>query len=468
LSEAKTLRRKKRQAVGNTSKIRIIERLEVVSMLRRSLVVSIVIVGLIGLVAVAQRTPILQVKPLVLREPGFYLMGNLGDREGIVETEKGRQRTSFMGSIGFRVLTQEKETLQVVLSRLNLVSKGVPTENGESGVIGLSLAASGFQLEYNPRTGEVGGEFETILHYELIDRVRGYREQECKGECDLFEPYTERMIGKLSGKFAEPLELAEKGEARFEGELTLELSSRVLGVVHRIYVVIVVIVDWTVFQPADVLRIQPVFIGSGASDPNVTGTAFNTLMNNAHNMWNRCGSVRCIKFVVNEPIYINNSAYRVLDSSSEAANLRAEVSVANAVEVFVVERMSTSLACSWGGGACFSSGTASAKIVSCDQQMAVPCPCPSACTGYCPCGACLCGAINPYHLAHELGHALNLAHPPGPSSGLAATTVNSIMEPSGFCCDNPNAQSAKNCRNASNPLLFLLFSICSGSPDIND
>ena len=98
------------------------------------------------------------------------------------------------------------------------------------------------------------------------------------------------------------------------------------------------------------------------------------------------------RFVVNEPIYINNSAYRVLDNSSEATSLKAEVNVANAVEVFVVERMSTSLACSWGGGACFSSGTASAKIVSCDQQMSVPCPCPSACSSYCPCGACLCGA----------------------------------------------------------------------------
>jgi hypothetical protein len=441
---------------------------EVFQMFRRSFVIAVLVLAVASLLAIAQKTPIIQVRPWSLREPGFYLVGNIEEGEATIEADKGRQRTSFTGSIGFHVLSQKKGAHQVVLSRLNLVSKGLRTERGETGVIGVSLAEDGFKLEYSPRTGEVAGGFETILHYELIDRVRGYRQQEQKGELDTFAPYTERMIGKLWGKFRTPLEPAEKGSTQFEGDITLELSSPVLGVIRYARLRFLVVVDWIAFQAADVLRIQPVFIGSGPSDPNATGTAFSTLMNHAREIWNRCGSVRCIKFIVNDPIYVNNDAYRVLDNTSEANNLRAEVNVTNAVEVFLAERMATSLACSWGGGACFSSGTASAKIVSCDQQMAVPCPCPSACTGYCPCGACLCGAINPYHLAHELGHALDLAHPPGPSGGLAATTVDSIMEPSGFCCDNPNAQSAKNCRNASNPLLSILFSTCSGNPDIND
>ncbi len=436
-------------------------------MFRRSVVIGVVALGIVALLAIAQKAPTVQVQPFVLREPGFYLMGNIDEGEASVEAGERGQSTSFVGSIGFRVLAQEKQPIQVILSRLNLVSKGVETERGESGVIGLLLAGAGFEMEYNPRTGEVAGEFETTLHYELIDRVLGYRKQESRGESDNFESYTETMVGKLSGKFAEPLEPAEKGTSRLEGDITLELSSRVLSVVRRVYIPIRFIVQWALFEPADVLRIQPVFIGSGPSDPSATGTVFSTLMNKAHDMWNRCGSVRCIKFVVNEPIYVNNSAYRVLDNSSEASNLRAEVNVTDAVEVFFVERMSTSLACSWGGGASFSSGTASAKIVSCDQQMSVPNPCPSPCNTYCPGGPCLSGPVNPYHLAHELGHTLNLAHPPGPGS-LAASTVNSIMEPSGFCRDNPNAQSAKNCRNAGNPLLFMLFSICTGSPDIND
>ena len=294
---------------------------------------------------------------------------------------------------------------------------------------------------------------------------RVYRQQDCRGECDQSESYTETMFGKLSGRFREPLAPAEKGSVRFEGEISLELTRPVLGIIERFRLVIIVVVDWSLFQSAELLRIQPVFVGSGPSDPNATGTVFNTLMNYSRDMWNRCGTERCLGFVVNEPIYVNNSAYRVLDNDTEAVAFKNSIDVANAVEVFVAERMSTSLACAWGGGACFSGGTASAKVVSCDQQMAVPNPCPTACTSFCPCGACLSGAINPYHLAHELGHALDLPHPPGSSP---PSTVNSIMEPSGFCCDNPNSQSAKNCRNAANPLLFTGLSICTGTPDIND
>jgi len=429
---------------------------------------AILIMGIVCLVAISQPFVVQPLRAILLNPPTHYLHGNIDETEGFAVTGKGQQGSSFFGSIGFKVWEQEKEEPQIHLSRLNLVSTGVPTSEGESGVMSLWLAESSVPLEYQPRTGEFSGEVEAIFHYELIDQLLGYKKQECQGECDLFESYTERLVGKFTGRFVESLEPRKEGKTRIEGELVLQLSESVLGRIREIYAHIIVVIDWSLFEPADFLRIQPVFIGTGPSDPTASGAAFNTLMNYAHDMWNRCGDERCIKFVVNEPIYVNNNAYKVLDNSAEATALRGEVSIADAVEVFVAKQMSTSLACLWGGGACFSSGTASAKIVSCDQQMAVPCPCPSACTGYCPCGACLCGAINPYHLAHELGHALNLAHPPGPSGGLAATTVNSIMEPSGFCCDNPNAQSGKNCRNATNPLLFSSLAICRGTPDISD
>lgn len=439
-------------------------------MLRRYLVVGMVLLGLLGLSAWAQKIPVLPIVPFTplvmqLQQPGYYLAGNLEEREATLQTRDGQLGARVFGSIGFQVSVQDKEALNIRLTRLNLVSEGVKTESGETGTIGLSLAESAVQIEYNARTGEISGEFESVLHYGLIDRLKGYRQQDCRGECDQFESYTETMFGKLSGRFREPLAPAEKGSVRFEGEISLELTRPVLGIIERFRLVIIVVVDWSLFQSAELLRIQPVFVGSGPSDPNATGTVFNTLMNYSRDMWNRCGTERCLGFVVNEPIYVNNSAYRVLDNDTEAVAFKNSIDVANAVEVFVAERMSTSLACAWGGGACFSGGTASAKVVSCDQQMAVPNPCPTACTSFCPCGACLSGAINPYHLAHELGHALDLPHPPGSSP---PSTVNSIMEPSGFCCDNPNSQSAKNCRNAANPLLFTGLSICTGTPDIND
>jgi len=414
--------------------------------------------------AVAQVQPLVGVRRVAFQP--YYLVGNLKDIRGKVITDRGSQEVEFSGAIGFQVATGQKGELIMSLVRLNLLVKGASTTKGDSGLIGLMLAEPAFRMDYDPRTGAVAGELGQTLHYALIDRIKGYRRREVKGENDLFVPYTEQVVGKLLGRLPEALEPADKGNVPFEAEVALELSSSVLGLVRRVWLVIRIPLEW-LRAPAEALRIQPVFIGSGPTDPNRTGNAFTELINRSHELWNRCGSVRCIKFVVNAPIYVNNASYRVLDSSAEATNLRAEVDVANAVEVFVVQRMSTTLACSWGGGACFSSGTASAKIVTCDQQLAVPCPCPSACTGYCPCGSCLCGAVNPFHLAHELGHAPNLDHPSG-AYGLAPSTATSIMEPSGFCCDNPDVQSAKNCRNAANPLLFWTTGRCIGSPDISD
>ncbi len=400
----------------------------------------------------------------------YYLIGNLAEAAGTVATDKGSQRTGFSGSIGFRVVQSEKGLL-LYLFDLNLVSKGVSTEKGETGLLGLELFdAEQKAMSYDPRSGQASTEVRMILHYELIDRVKGFRQSETKGEMDIFAPFTEEMTGKVSVRFPEALKVAESGSVRAELDLTFELSSTVLGYVRSTTLAAKVVIDWVVLlRRAQYLRIQPVFIGTGATDPARTGTVWATLMARAHELWNKCGTVRCIKFSVNNPIYLNKPAYKVLETEAEAAALRAEVNVADAVEVFVVSRMD--FVCSWGGGACFSSGTASAKIVTCDQQLSVPAPCP--CTGFCPatcppCPPCQTGAVNYYHLAHELGHALNLAHPPGPSGSLAASTVGSNLEPSGFCCDNPNVQSAKNCRNASNPLLYWGWATCTGTPDITD
>ncbi|MGC9530617.1 MAG: hypothetical protein ACP5G2_08485 [Candidatus Bipolaricaulaceae bacterium] len=425
-------------------------------MSRRAWMVLVAVV-LLGLVALGQQREV------------YYLTGNIPEASGTVSTDKGDRRVTFFGAVAFRVVPGARGSLGLSLIGLNLVSAGLATERGPSGVLGLDLMGEA-PLQYDPRSGQAAGELRLGLHYELIDRIKGFRQLGGKGEEDVFAPFTEEMGGKITVQLPEALKVTERGSVEAELNVKVELSSVVLGVLRRVFIATRVIIDWTkLLTPAEYLRIQPVFIGTGPADATATGKAFAELMKRSHDLWNRCSSVRCIKFVVNTPIYINKPAYKVLDSEAEAANLRAEVSVANAVEVFFVDRMS--FVCSWGGGACFSSGTASAKVVSCDQQLAVPAPCP--CPGYCPvtcppCPPCQTGAVNYYHLAHELGHALDLAHPPGPSGGLAASTVGSNMEPSGFCCDNPNVQSAKNCRNAANPLLYWGKGLCFGNPDIMD
>jgi len=435
----------------------------------RRRVVALVIVASAVLALVGLSQPI-YLPPLVLRLPVLnvqhYLTGNF-EAKGTAETDAGTQDIAVSGSIGFQVWG-EKNDLHVALIVFDAVSKGVPTKREETGVLGLSLLGQQAELEYSSRAAEVSGGFDTVLHYELIDRLLGFRQTESKREADLLPSFTETMRVSMTGKFSEPLVLSEKGQVRFEGDVELALSSSVIGAVTRARWTVIVNMDWSLYRPAQFLLIQPVLIGTGPGDPTATGTAFSTLMDYAHTLWNRCGSVRCVKFAFYEPIYVNNNAYRVLDNSTEATALMAEVNVTDAIEVFVVERMSTNFACSTGGGFCGSSGTASAKIVSCDQQLAVPCPCPSACATWCPCGPCQCGSLNLWHLAHELGHALNLAHPGEPSGSLVEGTVNSNLEPSGFCCDNPSSQSAKNCRSAGNPLLTWGLTTCSGTPDISD
>ncbi|NOX45310.1 MAG: hypothetical protein GXO72_06235, partial [Caldiserica bacterium] len=354
------------------------------------------------------------------------------------------------------------------LMELNLVSAGIPTAEGASGVLGLKLEGREEALSYDPKTGRATGEFILILHYELLDERRGFIKGHTEGEMDAFAPRTETMRGRLSMRFPHGLQPAPGGRATAEiTSLEMRLSSPILGVIEAIRLSLWVRLDWNrSLAPAAFLRIQPVFIGRDSSDPNATGRAFPQLMKRAVELWERCGSVRCVKFAVNRPIYLDRPAYRILESEAEAASLRGEVDVVDAVEVFVVERME--FACSWGGGACFSSGTAAAKVVTCDQQLETPSPCPGYCPATCPtCPPCREGEVNYYHLAHELGHVLNLSHPHTHHGALVTGTPGSNMEPSGLCCDNPGVQSAHNCRSASNPLFYWGRSTCRGDPDID-
>jgi hypothetical protein len=317
------------------------------------------------------------------------------------------------------------------------------------------------------------------LHYPLIDRIKGYRSQELKGGAH-FVPFTEEMKATLKGKLPRGLRLAKDSAIGFNGKITLVLDDGDPGLVPLMFVRLSIEQLWVFadFEPSEILRIQPVFIGSGLMDPTATGVSFDTMIREAFDMWNRCGTERCMRILVDTPMYINNDAYRVLDNDVEAASLKDEVNIADKIEIFVVERFADTMAVGWGGGGTYGSGTASAKIVTSDQNLNVPCP--EFCTtletvpgsNAAMCTLCAdtprCGDVNYQHLSHELGHVLDLGHPPVPRPGLSPSTVGSVMEPSGFCCDNPDVQSARNCRNASNPVLFWGRSLCNETPDILD
>jgi len=400
------------------------------------------------------------------QEERYFLVGNLDDVRAVVATDAGEQQTSFKGEIAFVAEPDDRGDLNLILTRLNLVSSGVATKKGESGVIGLNLAEPEYKSTYDSKTGQFSVEFESTLHYAQIDEIKGYIPSKSE-EGDLFLSYTESMTGKIEGKLPEAMKAADEGDVTMNVEIRLELDRSVVGSIQNMVVYLDITKLWWYLEtsPTEILLVQPVFIGTGPSDPSATGTVYNTLLDRSAEIWDRCGTVRCISIRSNTPIYINNNAYRVLNSETEAADLRAEVNVADAVEVFVVERWDPYYD---GGGACWSSGTASAKIVTCDQQLAVPCPMPAGLWGCSVAEGGSCGDVNYYHLAHELGHALNLLHPGDYRSGMVAGSSGSILEPSGFCRDNPDVQSARNCRSASSPLLYSGRSACTGSPDIMD
>ena len=144
-------------------------------------------------------------------------------------------------------------------------------------------------------------------------------------------------------------------------------------------------------------------------------------------------------------------AYFTLDiAAGEDALLRAEVSDPDCIETFFVDEFDT--ASTWGGGATFSSGLASAKVISSDDNTEPVCP---------------GGACNRTHLAHELGHVLTLCHPGGGCgvAYMAPGTTGTLMCPSGFTADNPRRNSVANENNVNNPLFQYLFAPLGPSPD---
>jgi hypothetical protein len=150
-----------------------------------------------------------------------------------------------------------------------------------------------------------------------------------------------------------------------------------------------------------------------------------------------------------------SSQYFTLDiAAGEDAALRAEVSDSDCIEVFFVDRFDNPG--TWGGGATFSSGLASAKVISSDDNSRPVCSSGAAC--------------NVTHLAHELGHVVALHHPGvgGIPAYMANGTSGTLMCPSGFTADNPRRNSLDNELNANNPLFQLQFTLAGPLADCTD
>ena len=122
-------------------------------------------------------------------EEYYYLAANITEQCSVLTDEKDEIESTLSGMIVFRVVSGPQGDLDISLGRLNLVVKGVPTEKGDSEVIGLALVAPEYETAYDSDTGRITTAFESDLHYALIDQEMGYRQLEPEGENDMFVPY---------------------------------------------------------------------------------------------------------------------------------------------------------------------------------------------------------------------------------------------------------------------------------------
>ena len=361
------------------------------------------------------------------------------DKQGMaVEGTAGKTETRFSGDIVYEI-GKVPEGVEFKLISFGLVGLSINTKQGKSGNISISLKPESAQTTYNPKERIIESQFLGKIHYRLIDRIKGYiPPKKGEKEIDDFRSYFETFSCQLTCRLSEDPIIDEAMEMKKGAAIDMKmvLTEKVLGEITKLeasFTAIDVKTIWILYLYRR-LNVCPVFIrytpedGCSTGETATTGGSFSILRDRAIEMWRRC----CIGLTFLTPVYVDNDDYRIL-SSAESANLRAEYDDPNAVEVFFVE-VSDPVGM-WGGGVCYSGGSANAQIITFDTNL----------------------PINLYNLAHELGHALGLSHPPGNS------TPGSLMEPSGFCRDNPALMSDENCDNANNPLLRIPwwpFRIC--------
>jgi hypothetical protein len=370
----------------------------------------------------------------------YPLVANFIQIPANVVTDSGRDNIFLKGEIIF-LIKKSEEKMILQFKRLNILGSPVNCIDGSSGLLSLNLIRKSEIIEYSTN-GKVNIDFEMKLHYPLITKNKVYLRPEAK-DPEFFNPYVDSVKGELKGEFGDSLDnmvdvISGQNEPGRISYLNLSIN---LITKEYPWIIKLEVKDFSVdFLPLishNWINIQPIFIRDNETDQNPTGWAFDEMMQSAKCIWRKC----CVHFNVLDPIYLDNPLYKVLKNRNDVINLKDEVNIDDAVEIFVVNCFDP---IKWGGGATFDSGTANSKIVTCDDQLSV----------ISPSGESM-GAININHLAHELGHVLGLTHPgSGNPKALMDGTSNTVMNVSGFYADNPSQQSQDNCDNIDNALLY--------------
>lgn len=345
---------------------------------------------------------------------------------------------------------------QVELGALNLVFFDVPQgalNYGKHGVEesgNLSFVSSpGQTLKYDARSASLEGELEGFVSAQYMAAFAPTLKD--SAEHDHTKVARQKARIKVSMHLSQPLSLKEgdqsikdriqanfslqtDGDQRFQA-FPLEIEMR--PVFEFEYVV------WWRFEVAKRLCVQPVrFSRLIWNYPylswDYTGAGLGFGKPEADAQWAKADVVFTWRdwMTVYNPTLFNFS-------TSEANDVLDTVDEDDCVEVFFVEG-DDGMHNNWGGGASFYGGESYTKIISSDGNVDA--------------------GVDFNHLAHELGHSMDLPHPTAWNS----SSTNTLMCPSGFANDNPDRNSQENEDSLSNPLFTFAIKVVSAGPDCTE
>jgi hypothetical protein len=355
------------------------------------------------------------------------------------ETEIG----SLIGPISTRVLGEAIVRIQgasgdrcgLVLERLTLASHGIDSPNGATGTISVVAEAAEGALALEPRRDRWTINGPCKIHYPSLD---DHGDKPDRG-CYYLPKYLPASI-QLQGTIDDVERGVPGGTVRLavacaagenEAFTTLVLEARCA---------------WEALVPfggtsnhpcppshqvnRQRLIVQPVGFRSSLTDANPSASSAAAQLTLAQTIWAKC----CIDIEVRPTILITNAT---LKTSSDIAAIKAAYTdpAANVIEIFFVQNTLPGI----GGGTACAIGVASQKLVIAEPNNG-----------------------NPVLVAHEIGHALGLLHPPSSDFGTVMQPTGSAMHP------GTEFVTPRMCQNIAQPALQTLLDTCCLHHDIGD
>lgn len=396
----------------------------------------------------------------------FDIIAN-SDIESTLISENSKTNISGRVSMNLKVNETDISKNRITVASLNLaffrvdqnlLTKEMKPED-KLGVLGFSTTNSKTQyLKINKERNVIEGELIMYMDASILNSLA----VDEKVDLDFIETPTIPVQGQIQIKLEKQLSPSKNEINQMNGIVQFELKSRptkINGIDFPSKQLQFTeqfkfdIADLVVFETVKSLCIQPVFITTFTVNANRWGTPFFTVHQTGEGLnfgrpqlereWRKADVV----FNIREPKYIFASQYYI-STADEAADLKDLVDDDDCIEVFFVNDFDP--VDTFGGGAAWGSGTASAKVVSSDGNAR--------------------GGVDLTHLAHEFGHVLGIRHPWSPATANASPgSFGTLMCGSGYLNDNPQINSEENKNLVSNPLLVTRFQPRSSlNPDCNN